>query len=534
MMDWFFKLLKQNKMINMKNKQIFKISLLLFFLLQLNCNVEIYAGKGKNYPVTNFGAVGDGKTLNTKAIQKAIDAANKNGGGRVVFSKGRFLSGSIVLKSGVNLFFEEDAVLLGSTNPDDYPKFGEIRALIIANDSKNLSITGKGIIDGQGRELALAVDSLHHTGVKMDPNYNYRRLRPSDGRGKLISLVKCDSITMTSITLKNSSGWVQCFTQCKNIVIDYIKVDSRAYWNNDGIDIDGCDNVRITNCDVNSGDDGICLKSETPGLFNNNIYIGNCTIRSSANAVKFGTGSYGSFKNVTVENIQVFDTFRSAIAIESVDGAEIENIKVSNITAINTGNAILIRLGHRNGDKPGYIKNVSIKNVKVQVPFGRPDIDYDLRGPEVDYFHNPFPASIAGIPGHSIENVLLENIEITYPGKASKGMAYLPLSRLKDVLENIKGYPEFTMFGELPSWGFYVRHVNGIEMKNIKLILEKEDFRPAFVFDDVKGLIMKDIDIPSDKTNQIIFKDVSSFTLDEALLKRKDEPKQNTFELPLK
>jgi polygalacturonase len=456
--------------------------------------------------VTTFGAVSDGKTLNTKAIQKAIDLANKNKGGRVVFSKGKFLSGSIILKSGVELFFEEGAILLGSTNPDDYPKYEGVRALILAHSSKKNSISGKGIIDGQGRELALTADSLHHTGVKIDPNYNYRRLRPSDGRAKLVSFVKCDGIKMTNITLTNSSGWVQCFEQSSNILVDAIKVISRAYWNNDGIDIDGCENVRITNCDVNAADDGICLKSDSPGLKNNNIYIANCTVRSSASAVKFGTGSYGSFKNVTIENIQVFDTFRSAIAIESVDGAEIENIKISNITAVNTGNAILIRLGHRNGDKPGYIKNVSIKNVKAQIPFGRPDINYDLRGPEVDYFHNPFPTSIAGIPGHSIENVVLEDIEITYPGRASKGMAYLPLSRLKDVNENIKGYPEFTMFGELPSWGFYVRHVNGLEMNNIKLMLEEEDFRPAFVFDDVNGLIMKNINVPSDKANQIIFK----------------------------
>lgn len=517
-----------------KNKNIFGNGIVLLFLLQLSFNVQIYAQKNKEYLVTTYGAVADGKTLNTKAIQKAIDLADKNKGGRVVFSKGKFLSGSIILKSGVDLFFEDGAVLLGSTDPNDYPKYEEIRALVIAHGSKNISISGKGIIDGQGRVLALAVDSLHHTGVKIDPNYNYRRLRPSDGRGKLVSFVKCDAVKMTNVTLKNSPGWVQCFEQCTNIVLDAIKVDSRAYWNNDGIDIDGCENVRITNCDVNSADDGICLKSDSPGLQNNNIYIANCSIRSSANAVKFGTGSYGSFKNVTIENIQVFDTFRSAIAIESVDGAEIENIKVSNITAENTGNAILIRLGHRNGDKPGYIKNVSIKNVKVRVPFGRPDIDYDLRGPEVDYFHNPFPASIAGIPGYSIENVTLENIEITYPGRASKGMAYLPLSRLKDVLENIKGYPEFTMFGELPSWGFYVRHVNGIDLKNIKLILEKEDFRPAFVFDDVTGLVMKDINLPSDKTNQIIFKDVISANLDTEALKQKDEPRQNTFVLPVK
>jgi len=507
----------------MKKKSIIAI---LIFCLSLTVSAQ------KVFDIKKYGAVGDGKTLNTKAIQKAIDAANKNKGGRVVFSKGKFLSGSIYLKSGVELFFEEGAILLGSTNPDDYPKYEGIRALILANGSKNIAVNGKGIIDGQGRELALAIDSLHHTGVRIDTKYNYRRMRPEDGRGKLISFVKCDSITMINITLKNSPGWVQCFTECKNIVIDAMTVNSTAYWNNDGIDVNGCENVRITNCNVNAADDGICLKSESPGLQNNTIYIANCRIRSSANAVKLGTGSYGSFKNVTIENIEVYDTFRSAIAIESVDGAEIENIKVSNITAVNTGNAIFIRLGHRNGERPGYIKNVSIKNVKVQVPFGRPDIDYDLRGPEVDYFHNPFPASIAGIPGHLIENVVLENIEIMYPGRASKGMAYHPLSRLKDVKENVNGYPEFSMFGEMPSWGFYVRHVNGIEMKNIKLILEKEDFRPAFVFDDVKNLTMKAIDIPSDKTNQIVFKDVSSSNLDRESLKRKTEPEQNKFELP--
>ena len=157
----------------MKNNKIFFNScIILFFLLQLNFNLGMYANKPKDYLVTTFGAVSDGKTQNTKAIQKAIDLANKNKGGRVVFSKGKFLSSSIILKSGVEFFFEEGAVLLGSINPDDYPKLEGTKALILAHGSKNISITGKGIIDGQGRELALAADSLHHTGVKIDPNYN--------------------------------------------------------------------------------------------------------------------------------------------------------------------------------------------------------------------------------------------------------------------------------------------------------------------------------------------------------------------------
>jgi hypothetical protein len=251
------------------------------------------------------------------------------------------------------------------------------------------------------------------------------------------------------------------------------------------------------------------------------VYIANCTVRSSASAVKFGTASYGGFKNMTIENIRVFDTFRSAIAIESVDGGVIENISVKNIIAINTGNAIFIRLGHRHGEKPGTVKNISIKDVYVQVPFGRPDIDYDMRGPEVDFFHNPFPASIAGIPGHHVENVVLENIEISYPGRASKGMAYVPLSRLDQVPEQVKSYPEFSMFRELPSWGLYVRHTKNLRMKSISFKLEDEDFRPAFVFDDVDGLEMEQIHLPERKEQQIIFRGVTGDKLDHFATRQK-------------
>ena len=172
-----------------------------------------------------------------------------------------------------------------------------------------------------------------------------------------------------------------------------LTIVNRSYWNNDGMDITDCKNVKVINCDVNAADDGICLKSYYPGHFNDSIYIANCTIRSSASAIKFGSASYGGFKNVTITDIRVFDTFRSAVALESVDGAIIENINVSNIKAVNTGNAIFVRLGHRSGTKPGIVKNISFSNIKVQVPFGRPDSNYDLRGPEVNFFHNPFPAS---------------------------------------------------------------------------------------------------------------------------------------------
>ena len=420
-----------------------------------------------DYNVLQQGAVGDGKTLNTKSLQSAIDALHAKGGGQLYFPAGRYLTGSLQLKSNVTLYLEKEAVLLGSTSPYDYPGFStekELKvnndhfdqALIYAEGAENIGITGEGCIDGQGRELALTIDSLH--------------------------------------------------------------VENRAYWNNDGIDISDCKEVRISNCFINSADDGICLKSHNRGAWNDRVSISNCHIISSASAIKFGTESLGGFKNVTIDNIRIKDTFRSAIAIESVDGAEIENVQVSNVHAVNTGNVIFIRLGHRSGEQPGYLRNVTIKDVYVEVPFGRPDINYDLRGPAVTFFHNPFPSSISGIPGHDIENVKLENIEIVCPGRATRGMAYMSVSRLKDVPENEKGYPEFTMFEELPSWGFYVRHVKGIQMHNVKLRLQEDDFRPAFVFDRVSDVRLSGISLPENKKEgQVVLRQTNLQSTDDAV-----------------
>ena len=352
---------------------------------------------------------------------------------------------------------------------------------------------------------------MHHTGIVVDPDYNVRRMRPHEKmRPKLIRFSTCNNVNLRDVTFRNAACWGLSIELCSNLVLDNLTIFNRAYWNNDGMDITDCKNVRIVNCDIDAADDGICLKSYYPGKFNDSVYVANCTVRSSASAIKFGTASFGGFKNVTIENIKVFDTFRSVIAIESVDGGDIENIKVSNIVAENTGNAIFIRLGHRGGEQPGTLKNVHIHDIKVQVPFGRPDINYDMRGPALNYFHNPIPSSITGIPGHKVENVLIENIEITHPGRASKGMAYVPLSRLEQVPEKIKNYPEFSMFGELPAWAFYVRHVDGLAFKNITLKLEGEDFRPAFVLDDVEDINVEHISLPKEKQHsQFVLKGVS-------------------------
>ena len=485
----------------------------------------------KEYLVTDYGVVGNRTRLNTLALQKLIDKVHQANGGTLVFPKGEYLSGSLVMKSNVSLYLKQGAVLLGSTNPYDYedvpmpdrpksPKRDDYSnmAFLVAYKANNFKIYGQGKIDGQGRALALNIDSLHHSGERIDPKYNYRRMRPNEtARPKLFRFSMCKNVDVLDLNLLNGACWGLSFELCEKLKFDNLRIVNRAYWNNDGIDITDCKNVQITNCDVDSADDGICLKSYFPTHYNDSIYIANCTIRSSASALKFGTASYGGFKNVTIENIDVFDTFRSAIAIESVDGGAIENIKVSNIVAKNTGNAIFIRLGHRGGEQPGTVKNVHIKDIKVEIPFGRPDIDYDLRGPEVDFFHNPFPSSIVGIPGHNIENIIFENVDITHPGRASKGMAYVPLSRLEQVPHKIKDYPEFSMFGELPAWGFYVRYAEDITFKNVNLKLENEDFRPAFVFDEVNVLNLENVVFPETNHMQFVLKATDSVTKDDKL-----------------
>ncbi len=493
----------------------------------------------KTFNIIDYGAIADGQTMNTKAIQAAIDAAhNRKKGGRVVLPKGTFLSGSIEMKSNVDVYLEAGAILLGSTNPEDYkPMDTEGRpsspknddnsqmALVLANKANNISLSGKGVIDGQGRALALHIDSLHHAGIKIDPKYNYRRMRPNEtARPKLFRFSQCTEVKITDLEIKNGACWGLSFELCSDLTIDNLNVTNRTYWNNDGMDITDSKNVSITNCKVDSADDGICLKSYYPGYFNDNIYIANCTIRSSASAIKFGTASYGGFKNVTIENIKVFDTFRSAIALESVDGGIIENINIRNIEAVNTGNPLFIRLGNRDGETPGIVRNIHIKGMKVQVPFGRPDSDYDMRGPAVDFFHNTFPSSISGMKGYEVEDVVLENIVISYPGRASKGMAYVPLSRLEQVPENEKDYPEFHMFGELPAWGFYVRHATGLTFKNVKLTLDEKDFRPSFVFDDVDGLKMEQIDLPNPNKKQIVLHKTKDTQVDAKVLLLKLEP----------
>jgi len=310
--------------------------------------------------------------------------------------------------------------------------------------------------------------------------------------------------------------WVQDSRSCNNVIIDSIKVRSTTFLNNDGIDITDSKNVRITNCDIDAADDGICLKSSLRNEGCENVYVANCKVRSSASALKLGTASWGGFRNITIRDITIYDTYRSAIAIETVDGGILEDVDVKNIKATNTGNAIFIRLGHRNKDEViSQLRRVHISNIKVEIPANKPDKGYPEEGPIVRYPHNVFPSSVSGFDGHPVEDVTLENVEVIYEGGGNTQVASLPIDSLSKIPEQIAEYPEFSMFGELPAWAFYVRHVNGLKLKNISVKAQNNDYRSAFVFDDVVGLEMGKIKIEENDSNpQIIMKRVTEKSID--------------------
>ena len=420
------------------------------------------------FSVRDFGAAGDGKVKDTKAIQEAIDVANKAGGGTVYFPAGKYLSGTIFLKDFVTLCLEANAVLLGSTDTTDYPKtFPQFRsytdtyvsqALIFAENQKEIAITGKGTIDGQGQAFPW---------------------KPYGNRPDVIRFVSCKHVNIEGIHLQNSPLWMQHYLNCEFVTVRGIHVYNHSTYNNDMIDIDCCRNVIISDCYGNSDDDALTLKS-TADSPTENVTITNCVLGSGCNAIKMGTESNGGFKNISITNCVIDSWYGrkgfyalprgiSGIALEIVDGGTMENITISNISIKNVHVPLFMRLGNRarpfkkNMEKPGIgtYRNVVISNIIAT---------------NVEKFGCP----ISGLPGHPIENVTLSNIRITFPGGGTAAEAQA------EVEEKAEEYPEATMFGVLPAYGFYCRHVKGLRLSNIDLGLENEDFRPAIVCDDVR------------------------------------------------
>ena len=317
-----------NRSFKFKQKHvIFFIILFTTPCLAFSANENIF------YSVRDYGAEGNGKSLDTKAIQKTIDACSKAGGGTVYFPAGTYLSGTIFFKNNISLYLDAGATLLGSTDDADYPvticeyrsytdNYTE-KSLIYAEKVKNISILGRGTIDGQG-------EAFKQRRSKENPY----KLRPY-----MIRMIQCQDVTIRDVTIVNSPMWVQHYLACDDVLIDGITVDSFVAGNNDGIDIDSCHKVRISNCDIFSGDDAIVLKA-TSDRACENITVTNCVLSTHCNAFKLGTESNGGFKNITFSNSTIYDTRLAAIALEMVDGGVLQRVNINNISISNSGTAI--------------------------------------------------------------------------------------------------------------------------------------------------------------------------------------------------
>ncbi|HEX4425817.1 MAG TPA: glycoside hydrolase family 28 protein, partial [Terriglobales bacterium] len=475
-----------------------------------------------SYDVTAFGAKGDGKTLDTGAINKAIDAAAAAGGGVVHFPAGKYLSYSIRLKSNITLHLSPGATILATDPPSDsgggydlaesnapweaYQDFGHNHwhnSLIWGEGLENVSIVGPGLIWGKGLSRGWG------TGPKAET--------PGAGN-KAIALKNCRNVLLRDFSILHGGHFGILATGVDNLTIDNLVIDT----NRDGMDIDCCRNVRISNCTVNSPwDDGICLKSSFAlgyAKATEMVTITNCLVTGDyeegtvidatfkhfaadsktprTGRIKFGTESNGGFKNITISNC-VFDGC-SGLALETVDGALLEDVSITNITMRDLfGPPIFLRLGARMRGPAnvvvGALRRVLISNVVCSNA------------------KSAICSSITGIPGHEIEDLKISNIVIRHRGGGSKGDAALQLP------EKEKDYPEPNMFGMTPAHGFFIRHVRGLEMSDIKIVCEKEDARPAFVLEDVVNADFFRVKLPETTNPSFALKNVEHFSVSKSM-----------------
>lgn len=509
-------------------------------------------GVAAQFDVRAFGAAGDGKTLDTARIQKAIDAAADAGGGTVTFPAGTYLSFSLRLKSNVGLHLDHGAVLLAATpgkhggaydlpEPNEWDMFQDFghshwkNSLIWGIGLENVSITGPGLIHGEGltrrgpgprrkeaagdtpttlkdaKDASLAVDP-EGKGAKAADEFE-----SMNGEGnKAIALKLCRNVIIRDVSVLNGGHFVLLATGVDHLTLDNVKVDS----NRDGFDIDCCRHVRISNCSVNTAnDDAIVLKSSFGLGFaraTENVTITNCQVSGFdpgtfldgtfgrtqelapdrdrvTGRIKFGTESNGGFRNITISNC-VFERCRG-IALETVDGGVLEDVSISNVTMREvTTSPIFLRIGSRlrgpEGAVPGKIRRIRIDNLTVH------DAD------------PAYASIIAGIPGHPVEDVVLSNIEIHAAGGGTREQAARVLP------ENEKSYPEPSMFGVTPSYGFFIRHAKGLRVENVKVRTLKPDFRHAVQVENSSGIEFDGFDSrPAEGISTFVLKQCGDFKL---------------------
>lgn len=445
------------------------ISGLVGCVLTTGCTNTIPASPGTEIVnVKDYGATGDGETLDSRSIQKAIDACTQKGGGEVLVPPGDYVCGTILLKDGVRLHLQKGAVILGSRNLDDYdnPDFfvdavDQERGwcLIGIVDVKDAAIIGEGVIDGRGqREF-------------------FTKRRPF-----LVRCVRSTDIKISGVTLRNPAAWTCHLFQSNRVTIRDLTIYSHANGNNDGIDIDSTRNVLIENCKIDSGDDAVCIKATSP-IATENVTVRNCVLTSDWGAFKLGTESMGDFKNIRFTDSVIKDTKGGAMKILSMDGCRLENLTVDNITVENSDMLIFMRLGVRlnkyrepEARTPGHMKDVTISNITADMsPEGRLDASTAIvmLGEKTDD------------KTHVIENVVIRNVDVTLEGGGNIEDAGEIPERTRN-----NNYPEYIFFfGKdakrvFPAYGIYARHISGVTFENVNIVTRTPDTRPCVFLED--------------------------------------------------
>jgi polygalacturonase len=433
--------------------------------------------------VVDYGAIPDGRKLSTSAIQRAIDDVFQAGGGTVYFPAGTFLTGRIDLRSGVDLNLAAGCTLRGSTSIGDYHG-GEGSAdasqkhLIYARDAEGITIEGEGTIDGQGPSFWERSDRKplaqedQWADVASHAYEEKRGGRPSP----MIRFANCRKVRVSNVHLVNSAGWTLHLLNCDDVQVTGMSIKNPVYGpNTDGIDITGCQNVKVSGCTIATGDDAICLKSENPlgpePRLVKNVAVTNCTLTTCCNGFKLGTSSEGGFEDISFTNsvihndpVSLGERVISGVALEVIDGGWIDGVTVSGIQMQRTRTPVFIRLGNRkrvhNYSQHG-LRNVSIDNVQAT--------------------ESILASSITGLSGDEVRDVTLSNMRI------DNVLPSRPEWVGSDVPEKENAYPEARMFGMLPVSGLYVRHARGIHLDRIAIRTTQGEARPTVMFDDVDG-----------------------------------------------
>ena len=448
----------------------------------------------KIFNVKDFGAVNDGVTLNSVAVQKAIDECAAQGGGTGLVSGGDYVLSTVFLKSNVTVRIEKHTRILGALSfydyaPEekiDYPAYQDQShtyfdcSMFVGRDCENIKICGEGDIDMRSVWDEDNVRDIVHRGPKC------------------IALKNCRNVEVSGLGIFHATDLAVYFAGCENVDIHGLRMIVYI----DGVSPDNSKNVKIYDCDIEAGDDSIVFKSSytlNKIDYCKNIKVWNCRLRSRCNAIKFGTETNGGFYDIDIRDIDIRDIRITALCVESVDGAIVDGVSFKNIRIRNAGTAFFLHVGKRmrgpEGREIGHIRNVSFENIEVDGPYVPftiiPCYYYMFANRDYIQYHWDFrsehktggqcTSNACGLEESPLENISFKNIKLKVEGGITEWNPVVP-----DVAPE---YPEVYVYGRtLPAKGIYFRHINGLTLENFTVENYKEDGREDFVFENVENL----------------------------------------------